>query len=103
MAAFRAKDIARITALWPSMPAADQRKLESSFRFAKAMDLQLSMDGEPVIDRAADGSLLATVRCKRLLRMTPITGRPPEPRQDACILKLESRGGEWKIIGQQQL
>jgi serine/threonine protein kinase len=99
-AAYNAKDLAQVVAVRPSLSEADRRNLMAAFSAAKAITLQLTPLAEPEFT----GDLMATVRCRRLVEMTPHTGKAPKPQLDTCLFRLERKAlgpGGWFIVGQQ--
>ena len=103
-AAYTAKDIGKVSALFPTMTEVDRRKLGSAFAVARSVVMQLSPQGEPEIDSGPDGlPSAAVVRCKRLVQMTPFSGRAPKPQADTCVFRLERLRGSWVILSQRSL
>jgi serine/threonine protein kinase len=102
LAAYNAKDMRGISALFPAMTDSARNKLISAFSVAKSVELNLTPQGEPLVELLPSGTpRSARVRCKRLLRMTPFGGRTPKPQIDVCVFRFEYVGGAWKIVSQE--
>jgi serine/threonine protein kinase len=100
-AAYGSRDLARVSAIWPEMSATERSRLEAAFLVAREMHLQLTPLGDPQLELTSDGTpRSATVRCRRVVRMTPRSGKAPPPTRDDCLFRLERRAGVWHIVSQ---
>ena len=86
--AYRSKDMRRISVLFPEMSTSVRRSLMATLDAAREMEFELTPQGAP--DSGPVRMVLtpksASVRCRRLLRMTPCSGITPKPQQDVCVL-----------------
>jgi hypothetical protein len=99
--AYNSKDLSAMRVLFPALGAVNEQKLQSAFRVAREVNLQLSPEGQPQINVSPNGTMTATVRCRRLISMIPVSGRAPKPREDHCQFGLKRlEGGAWQITSQ---
>ena len=90
-AAYRARDVEQVTALWPTLTADQVRRIADSFRIAASIELDLIPQGDPQIREDQ-----ATVRCRRLIRYVDERG-PQRPVDEVVTVAMRKRQGAWFI------
>jgi hypothetical protein len=88
--AYNQRDMNRILAIWPSLPAAAQKSARALFHDLKSFTSTISIGN---IDR--QGSV-ATVNCKRTLEFVGDDGGRGK-RQDQVTYRLSKQSGHWLI------
>ncbi|MEX2301990.1 MAG: serine/threonine-protein kinase [Bryobacterales bacterium] len=89
--AYRARDVAQVTALWPTLTADQVRRIADSFRVAASIELDLVPQADPEIREDQ-----ATVRCRRLIRYADERG-PQRPIDEVVTVAMRKRQGAWFI------
>ncbi len=90
-AAYKAKDVDEVAALWPSLTQDQLRRIAGSFRIAVSIQQELMPLAEPVIQGNQ-----ATVRCRRLARYEDERG-PQRPVDEQVTVTLAKQRGSWVI------
>jgi hypothetical protein len=89
--AFESKDIAQLTAVWPSLTKQEQSKVRNSFRDATAIRMRL----QPAKGIRIDGDR-ATVRCLRTSQYT-FPGGVEKSESSNVTVQLQKQAGTWVI------
>jgi ketosteroid isomerase-like protein len=89
--AYRARDAAQVSALWPTLTADQVRRIADSFRIAVSIEQDLVPLAEPDV-RGNE----ATVRCRRLIRYEDERG-PQRPVDEQVTVTLRKQQGAWLI------
>jgi hypothetical protein len=90
-AAYEARNVDEVAKLWPNLQKQQLKKIQDSFKAARAIRMNL----QPVGDPAVDGDR-ASVTCTRLLQYTFDSGAQ-KPVQDQVTLKLKKQNGLWVL------
>lgn len=88
-AAFRNKNVERITALYPNLDKQQVKKLREVFKAAQSVQMDLRPTGEPQINGD-----FASVVCQRSIQYTFPEG-PQKPPNDMVTIQLKKGGNSW--------
>ena len=89
--AYRAKDIAQLTVVYPSLPAAMVKSIADAFRRADSFQMDLKPLGEPQISGDS-----AVVRVERSIHQIQ-RGRALDPVQGPVTVRMRRSGQAWVI------
>ena len=105
-AAYRARNVQEIAALWPALGPDRLRRIEASFANAEKFEFTLDADREPQFSEPAQRTAYASaayrgeavVACLRRVQMIDRSGVRPAPSESRVVVRLTREDNTWRIV-----